>query len=96
MKAELLDPKTGRLLIDALSLWQGLQGLLALTIEGELTVGRENEISNALKEDLVKIGGAKDFAALETKVRKTAANVYGVFGDLIEDPAAALRAAALK
>ena len=96
MKAGLLDADTGRLLIDALSLWQGLQGLLALTIEGELTVEREKEISNALKEDLVKIGGAKDFAALETKVRETADNVYGIFRDLIEDPAAALRAAAPK
>ncbi len=86
--AELLDAGAGGHLIEALGLWQGLQGLLALTIEGEMTPERETEMSNALKEDLVRIGGAADFEALEAKISETADEVYRIFRDLIEDPAA--------
>ena len=85
-----LDSGTGQTLICALELWQGLQGLLALTIEGEITPERESEISSALREDLVRTGGAKDFAELEATVKSTAGAVYGIFQALIEKPAAAL------
>jgi len=88
--AGLLDRPAGDRLTDAWDLWQGLQGLLALTIEGELTRDREAEISNALAQDLVRVGKAADFAGLERKVRDTADAVYAVFKALIEDPAAAL------
>ena len=66
-------------------MWQGLQGLLALTIEGELTADRLGEISGALREDLVKIGGVVDFPALEARIRATAEAVYAIFKDIIED-----------
>ncbi len=65
---------------------------MALTIEGELSTEREDEISGALREDLVQIGGAADFPALEAKIKKTAESVHGIFKDLIEDPAAASKA----
>ena len=89
-EAKRLDSATGQTLTGALELWQGLQGLLALTIEGEITPERENEISSALQEDLVRTGGAKDFRELEATVKSTAGAVYGIFQALIEKPAAAL------
>jgi len=88
--ANLLDAQSGRRLIAALELWQGLQSLLALTIEGEITRDREGEISKALKQDLVRCGGVDDFAALEAKIRATADQVYDIFKSIIETPAAAL------
>ncbi len=96
-EAGLLDADDGRTLTDALDLWQGLQGLLALTIEGEITSGREEEISAALKEDLVRAAGgapteAADFDTLKETIRARAETVYALFRNLIEDPAAALPA----
>jgi glutamate-ammonia-ligase adenylyltransferase len=90
----LLAPDVGRRLTDAWMLWQGLQALLTLTIEGELAKDREAEISNALAQDLVRVAGVADFAALEKKIADTAADVYAVFRVLIEEPAAALPPAA--
>ncbi len=81
------DPDAGKTLTGAWYLWQGLQGLLALTIGRELTADRLGEISGALREDLVKIGAAADFLALELKIKTTADSVLGVIRDLIEDPA---------
>lgn len=95
VEAKLLEEDKGRILTDALDLWQGLQGLLALTIEGEITSGREEEISEALKEDLIMVAGGApsetaDFTALMESVQARADTVYGLFKNLIEDPAAAL------
>ena len=87
IEAGLLDRDSGDTLIDASGLWQGLQGLLALTIEGEITEERIKEIPSALKEDLVRVGGGADFTALEDNIRATAQAVYAIFKDLIEDPA---------
>jgi [glutamine synthetase] adenylyltransferase / [glutamine synthetase]-adenylyl-L-tyrosine phosphorylase len=92
--AKLLDATTGEHLTVAWDLWQGLQSLLTLTIEGELTREREDEISQALKQDLVRCGGTDDFAALEKKIRDTADQVYRCFRTIIEEPAAALQPAA--
>ncbi len=94
-EAGLLEAGDGRTLADALDLWQGLQGLLALTIEGEITSGREQEISAALKQDLIRAAGGApaemaDFEALKENIRARAETVYALFRKLIEDPAAAL------
>ncbi|MDA1088733.1 MAG: bifunctional [glutamine synthetase] adenylyltransferase/[glutamine synthetase]-adenylyl-L-tyrosine phosphorylase [Proteobacteria bacterium] len=95
MEAKLLDADNGRSLTDALDLWQGLQGLLSLTIDGEITSKREEEISSALKKDLVMVAGGDpfqpaDFAALRKSIEARTETVYGLFKNLIEDPAAAL------
>jgi len=98
--AALLDPDDAQVLTDALDLWQGLQGLLALTIDGVMTAQREQEFSSTLKQDLVRVAGgdptnADDFAALKESIQARADTVYQVFRNLIETPAAALPAAAL-
>ena len=94
-----LESDDGQTLTDALDLWQGLQGLLALTIKDEVTPEREDDISKALREDLVRVangvpGGAPSQAADFEQLRETIGNradkVYALFRDLIENPAAAL------
>ena len=85
MKAKILDRGTGRLLVDALSLWQGLQGLLALTIEGELAVERENEISHALQEDLVKIGGASSIVKETFSLKHYLDSFLYYFGEAVPE-----------
>ena len=95
MEANLLDADNGQNLTDALDLWQGLLGLLSLTIEGEITSEREEEISSALKEDLVMVAGGDpsrpaDFTALKELIEARADTVYRLFRELIEKPAAGL------
>ena len=98
-EAGLLETDDGRTLTGALDLWQGLQGLLALTIEGEIATGREEEISAALKQDLVRAAAGAavkvtDYAQLKKTIRARADEVYALFRKMIEDPAAALPAPA--
>ena len=54
---------------------------------GEITDEGVEEIPSALKEDLVRVGGGADFAALEDRIRATADAGYAIFKDIIETPA---------
>ncbi len=85
----LIDPGVADQLIEGLDLWQGLQGLLRLTIEGYLRKDPQADIPPALRETLAAVGGCADFTALEAKMRSTASVVHAHFRDLIEAPAAA-------
>ena len=72
---------------------------MALTIEGEIASDREEEISTALKQDLVRAAAGAavevaDYAQLKKTIRARADKVYALFRKLIEDPAAALSAPA--
>jgi glutamate-ammonia-ligase adenylyltransferase len=86
----LINPQDGTFLIETLSLWQGLQGMLSLTIEEKLTKERETEMSSALKADLIAIANEPDFARLETRIKEDAGKVYKIFQEIIEKPAASL------
>jgi len=86
----LLDAPVADDLVAALDLWQAVQGVLRLTIEGVFGPERENEITEALEKTLAEIGGAPDLTALKEKMRDQAARTYGHFQDLIERPAAEL------
>ena len=88
--AGLLDQATADTLLAAQDLWTGLLGMLALTMEGDVTADREAQISGALAGDLARVGGADDFAGLKRKVKATAKAVYEIFQEIIETPAAAL------
>jgi len=98
IKAKLLAVDAGQTLTEALDLWQGLQGLLALTIQGEVTQASEEDISKALKADLLRVAGevpqdasgrATDFDQLKASIRNRAGEVYALYQELIEIPAAA-------
>jgi [glutamine synthetase] adenylyltransferase / [glutamine synthetase]-adenylyl-L-tyrosine phosphorylase len=77
-------------LVDTLRLWHGLQGMLSLTVEEEMTAAREAEMSDALKASLAAIGETSSFEQLEDKVRALADQIYGIFKRLIEEPAGEL------
>ena len=85
-----LDPAVAGDLIEALELWQGIQAMLHLTIEGRLRREGEADIPQGLREALARVGGASDLATLENKMRTVATTVHGHFADLIEIPAKAL------
>jgi glutamate-ammonia-ligase adenylyltransferase len=88
--AGLIDPGAADQMIDGLGLWQGLQGMLRLTIEGYLRKDPAADIPAALRDTLAAISGCAEFGVLEDKMRVTATVVHGHFRDLIEIPAAAL------
>lgn len=84
-----LSPEGSAGLIEALTLWQSLQGLLRLTIEGTVGPEHEAEMSPGLTEALCRAGGAVDFADLKAKIRATAKWVFEEFQRLIDEPARA-------
>ncbi|MEQ8229643.1 MAG: bifunctional [glutamine synthetase] adenylyltransferase/[glutamine synthetase]-adenylyl-L-tyrosine phosphorylase [Rhodospirillales bacterium] len=77
-------------LMDAQDLWMGLLGILAETIEGTLTKDKENLITGALADDLVRVAGAEDFDSLKRLMMETAATVFDIYRELIEIPASEL------
>ena len=90
--SHLINVQDATFLIKALRLWQGLQGMLSLTIEEEMNKERETDMSSALKADLVAIASEPDFQRLEARVEEDAKKVYEIFQRIIEEPAAALPA----
>ncbi len=76
-------------LIGATRLWQRLQGILRITIEGEAF---PEQFPAPLRNTLAVAGEAVDFAALEAKLQQTAERVFDQYNRLIEQPAEALRA----
>ena len=68
----------------------GILGLLAETIEGTLTKEKEDLISGALADDLVRVAGAEDFDSLKRMMMETAQAVFDIYQDLIDGPAADL------
>lgn len=85
-----LDPNAANRLIEALDLWQALQGLLRLTIPGHFERGREKDVPEALRDMLARLGNCPGFGALEDRIRTTALDVHRLFEELIEAPAAGL------
>ena len=77
-------------LMRAQELWMGILGLLAETIEGTLTKDKEDLISGALADDLVRVAGAADFTGLKRMMMETAQAVFDIYQDLIDGPAADL------
>ena len=89
-EAGLLGSHVEEHLATALRRWHGLQGMLSLTVEDDITAERVREFSQTLKDRLARIGRSEDFDTLETAMHAMAAEVYGIFQELIEQPAAEL------
>ncbi len=85
----LLAPEMATPLIAATRLWQGIQGLLRLTVEGEAL---EETLPIALKRKLAGMAGASNFEALADEIRERADAVTGIYEALIGEPAAIVRA----
>ena len=89
--AGMLDAAVAGQLIEALDLWQSIQGMLRLAVGGQIGKDWEDQVPRGLQDDLAKAGGAVDFAALKEKMRSVAATAHDHFRALIETPAAALK-----
>lgn len=82
-----LEAVAANRLIEALDLWHALQAMLRLTIPGQFEKGREKDVPMALRDMLATLGNCPDFAALEERIRATAAEAHGIFRQLVEEKA---------
>lgn len=80
MAAGLLSDEDGQALLDALKLWQTVQGLLRLSLEGD---GDADTAPEGLKAALARAAGAVDFADLEAKIRSRSAKALAIFEKVI-------------
>ncbi|MBI3709150.1 MAG: bifunctional [glutamine synthetase] adenylyltransferase/[glutamine synthetase]-adenylyl-L-tyrosine phosphorylase [Proteobacteria bacterium] len=80
----LLAPRDGRVLREALHLWQAIQGMLRLCTEGQFDPAGA---APGLRQAIARAAVAGDFAELEAEIRAKAAAVHGIFERLL--PAAA-------
>ncbi len=89
----LLDEDDAGRLRDALELWQGIQGLLRLSLDKPPDGGRTADLPEKLRHDLCALGHAVDFPALEGRMRAARSAVMDVYQRLIGEPAAISAAA---
>jgi len=83
---KLLDDNHADTLANALKLWQTVQGMLRLTIEGYFQPEREHEVPAALAQALAEAGGCSDIDALKIHMKETADSAYQVYQDIIGEP----------
>lgn len=84
----LLNAEHAEILSSALKLWQSVQGMLRLTIEGYFRAEREQEVPKALAEALAKAGGSPDIETLKVHLKETAERVHQIFRELDSGPSA--------
>ncbi|MDA0240512.1 MAG: bifunctional [glutamine synthetase] adenylyltransferase/[glutamine synthetase]-adenylyl-L-tyrosine phosphorylase [Proteobacteria bacterium] len=77
--AKLLPAETADSLLDAYTLWQTIQAMLRLTIEGFFVPEREHEIPTALEDALTKASGEPDLASLKDRMARTAAEIFEIY-----------------
>ncbi len=86
-RLNLLDATVSEDLIDALALWQSLQGMLRLTISRDRRKGRDHAIPEGLQNKLAAACGLADFDTLIENVNSTAATVSAHYQVIIAGPA---------
>jgi len=79
-EAGVLDPAQAGLLLDALRLWQAVQGMLRLTVEGSFDPAT---CPAALGAKLATAAGAVDFATLEATIIERSAAVQAIFDAIV-------------
>jgi glutamate-ammonia-ligase adenylyltransferase len=84
--AGFLDTKIARVLLDALHLWQQLQAMLRLVVEGEFDPEKAPAEIGPL---LARSTGMVDFAALQSAIVARSAAVKAIFDRLLPESAAA-------
>ena len=82
---KLLSGKDGEILICALELWQGIQGLFRLAMEENTPKNLDHDIPKGLQEDLAILGQVDNFTLLLDKITATAESVQKIFKILIEN-----------
>lgn len=80
----LLKPETVDTLLEAYTLWQTIQAMLRLTIEGFFVPEREHEIPQALEDALTKASGEADLSSLKSRMTETAARSFEIYESLVK------------
>ena len=88
----LLNSEDGETLINALELWQGIQGLFRLTMEENIPKDLDHDIPKGLQEDLATLAQVDNFTSLLDKILTTAGAVRQIFSELVEVPAGQIKA----
>lgn len=77
-------------LLDALDLWNIIQGYLRLTVAATLTKKDGGDLPHALKNDLVKATGEPSFEVLGERMKNCADTVMAHYRTIIDEPASTL------
>lgn len=87
--AGVLTAADGQILLDSLRLWQAVQGLLRLSIGGQVDPA---QFPTGLRRALSRVAGAVDFATLEANMLERSARSLAIFDALIPPARAAEKA----
>ncbi|MBL4614904.1 MAG: hypothetical protein JKY27_08530 [Magnetovibrio sp.] len=90
--AGLLDQDIATRLIQALDLWQSLQGLLRLTVTADQRDQHSYDMPPSLQRQVCRLVGSKNCPDAETHIKTTAQWVLETFKALVDAPADNLRA----
>jgi glutamate-ammonia-ligase adenylyltransferase len=71
---------------DALKLWQTIQGILRLTVQGFFRPKPEQEVPKALAQVMIDATGCSDIRELESRIIVSAKDVYEIYKNLIGNP----------
>ena len=82
-----LEENDGSILREGINFWSRLQFMLRLTTDVDIA---DQDISQGLKERLVRVAGVKDFPALENLIVETADSISALFRRFFEKPAATI------
>ncbi|NVK19081.1 MAG: bifunctional [glutamine synthetase] adenylyltransferase/[glutamine synthetase]-adenylyl-L-tyrosine phosphorylase [Methylocystaceae bacterium] len=87
---QVLEENTANDLINAIELWNIIQGYLRLTVAAELKKEDGGELPDALKQDLVQATGEPTFDMLCERMKNAARQVMKHYQTLIDDPASSV------
>jgi len=71
---------------DALKLWQTIQGILRLPVQGFFRPKPEQEVPKALAQVMIDATGCSDIRELESRIIVSAKDVYEIYKNLIGNP----------
>ncbi len=83
---ELIDADAVSLLVEALEMWNAIQCLTRLSVEGKLSREWANGVPDGFREILVRHCSASDFAGLEARIHHLSGRVFQIYNDIIARP----------
>ena len=83
LNKKLISPQIINDLLEALELWQNLQGMLRLTIPRETRQLRNHDIPEGLRSKLIELTGTKDYSTLLGKMTSCSENTFYYFNTII-------------
>jgi len=89
--ADLLDGVTASRLIQALDLWQSVQGMLRLTFTADQRAHHDYVMAPSLQRQLCRVTKTESCEEAEERIKGTAARVLETFQTIIDTPADAAR-----